>query len=172
MCRLTCLLLGDFLQGVALLFAVFCPDASHDHASGLSRSHGSPQTEHLAPSASAASRTQHADTAAALAAAASGGSGPATSAAGNQGDPAPSDVAAAMAGHGPVVAERLPEAAAAAAAVGVEAVGNVLSSEWVDAVVQEMMSAKNLDDAREKAGRVLQSFGTAAVERACKMKVM
>jgi len=47
----------------------------------------------------------------------------------------------------------------------------VLSVEWVDAVVQEMMSARDLDDARQRAGRFLQNFGSAVLEKAAAVQV-
>jgi len=50
-------------------------------------------------------------------------------------------------------------------------VSSVLSREWVDAVVQEMMAARDLDDARQRAAGALQSFGTTVAQCAVQAKV-
>lgn len=53
-----------------------------------------------------------------------------------------------------------------------ETLSQVLSVEWVDAVVQEMMSARDLDDARQRAARFLQTFGSAVLEKASAAQVL
>ena len=53
-----------------------------------------------------------------------------------------------------------------------EAEGPRTPADWVEALVQQMAGAKDVDDARERASQVLQAFEQAVLRQAARSQVM